>query len=297
MADEAPHDFGGWVVDETATCFRDGLRHRECTVCKQELSESVSSSTVSHVYDTDWAVDSTHHFHGCLNEGCTHQADKAQHSFDSRGLCVCGEGSDRVLSFVWQNGGYAVTGVKVWIEDVVVPSTYKGCPVVAIADRGFKSSSIRSLVLPDSVTYIGEDAFGGCHVESITLGNNVTFIGKGAFGATCLESIVISGNNLAIADYAFEFCGLLKTATIKDGVTSIGKSAFGWCTQLTTVHIARSVTSIGESAFEICEKLTDIYFDGTTEEWKAIPKGAYWSSFTPKGLVIHCSNGNLTARD
>ena len=52
--------------------------------------------------------------------------------------------------------------------------------------------------------------------------------------------------------------GLLTSAAIKSGVTSIGNNAFYNCRSLTSVEIQNSVTSIGNSAFEYCTSLTSV---------------------------------------
>ena len=74
--------------------------------------------------------------------------------------------------------------------------------------------ALASVVIPDSVTSIGERAFYGCTgLTSVTIGNSVTSIG----------------------DYAFYDCTGLTSVTIPDSVTSIGDSAFRDCTGLTSV--------------------------------------------------------------
>ena len=51
----------------------------------------------------------------------------------------------------------------------------------------------------------------------------------------------------------------VKSATIQDGVTSIGSFAFKDCTGLTSVTISDSVASIGESAFEDCNSIEKVH--------------------------------------
>ena len=93
---------------------------------------------------------------------------------------------------------------------------------------GVKDKGIKSVVIPNGDTSIGNDAFRGCRsLTSVTIGNGVTSIGNSAFSG----------------------CKNLTSITIPDSVTSIGKNAFYGCSSLTSVTIPDSVTSIGDLAF------------------------------------------------
>ena len=79
---------------------------------------------------------------------------------------------------------------------------------------------ITSVTIPNSVTYIGDDAFRGCtSLTSVTIPNSVTSIGEAAFYA----------------------CTSLTSVTIPSSVTSIGWSAFYGCTSLTSVTVNATV--------------------------------------------------------
>ena len=96
---------------------------------------------------------------------------------------------------------------------------------------------INDLVIPNSVTSIGNIAFRNCSsLTSVTIGESVTNIGS------C----------------AFENCSSLTSVTIGESVTSIGSSVFENCSSLTSVTIPNSVTSIGSWAFRNCSSLTSV---------------------------------------
>ena len=67
-------------------------------------------------------------------------------------------------------------------------------------------SSLESVVIPDSVTSIGDQAFYDCSsLESIVIPDSVTSIGSTAFdGCSNLESVVIPDSVTSIGDEAFD---------------------------------------------------------------------------------------------
>jgi len=119
---------------------------------------------------------------------------------------------------------------------------------------------LTSIIIPNSVTSIGNGAFFKCSgLTSVTIPNSVTSIGDDAFAyCTGLTSVTIPNSVTTIGDYAFCGCGGLTSITIPNSVTSIGDRAFFGCSGLTSVTIGNSVTTIGEYAFWDCQNLTSV---------------------------------------
>ena len=133
--------------------------------------------------------------------------------------------------------------------------------VTSIGNSAFWScGGLISVTIPDSVTSIGNFAFSGCvGLTNITIPNSVTCIGMKAFGGCSgLTSITIPNSVTSIDEGAFEFCSSLTSILLPDGITSIGVGAFGNCESLTDLAIPDGVTSIGDWAFEECSNLTSI---------------------------------------
>ncbi|MBQ1948421.1 MAG: leucine-rich repeat domain-containing protein [Clostridia bacterium] len=136
-----------------------------------------------------------------------------------------------------------------------------GNSVTSIGEGAFYScDSLTSITMGNSVTSIGERAFCYCYsLKSITMGNSVTSIGAYAFGyCESLTSITIPDSVTSIGAYAFSSCNSLTSITIPDSVTSIAVYAFYYCDSLTSITMGNSVTSIGEGAFGYCDSLTSI---------------------------------------
>lgn len=73
-----------------------------------------------------------------------------------------------------------------------------------------------------------------------------------------IKSVSIPNSVTSIGRYAFDGCTSLTSVAIGSGVTSIGNYAFNNCTGLTSVTLGNSVTSIGNYAFYYCTGLTSV---------------------------------------
>ena len=134
---------------------------------------------------------------------------------------------------------------------------------------------VQELIIPDSVTSIGNYAFYGCSgLTSVTIPNSVTSIGRMAFeGCSGLTSVTIPDSVTSIGNGAFRDCSALTSVTIPESVTSIGFSVFSGCSGLTSVTIPDSVTSIENYAFYNCSALTSVYYTDTAVMWENIKIG------------------------
>ena len=91
-----------------------------------------------------------------------------------------------------------------------------------------RGDDIKSVVIGDGVTSIGDGAFKHCiNLASVTIPDSVTSIGNNAFdGCRNLESVTIPDSVTSIGDNAFDDCRNLASVTIPDSVTSIGANVF-----------------------------------------------------------------------
>lgn len=144
----------------------------------------------------------------------------------------------------------------------------------------YNNTSIKTVVIGDGITSIGENAFYECWGMNdvyitdpsawckITFGNlnsnpmlyadRLYFLDENGNEVT---EIALDESVTQIPDYTFKSSNLT-SVTIPDSVISIGRYAFFGCTGLTSVTIPDSVTSIGECAFSGCTGLTSVTIPG-----------------------------------
>ena len=128
---------------------------------------------------------------------------------------------------------------------------------------------VKNLVIPNSVTSIGDNTFYGCSgLTSVTIPNSVKSIGKSAF----------------------EGCSGLTSVTIGNSVTSIGYQTFYGCSGLTSVTIGNSVKSIGYDAFRDCSELLDVYC--YAENVPSTQSNAFEGSY-PEYATLHVPDASI----
>ena len=203
-------------------------------------------------------------------------------------------GKDAFLKCSSLTGVY-ITDIASWCA--IDFSNYYANPLFYAKNLYLNNELVTDLVIPSSVTSIGENAFVGCSsLKSLEIPSSVTSIGFQAFGCcSSLTSIGISSSVKSIGDYAFLDCSSLTGVYITDiaswcaidfsnyyanplfyaknlylnnelvtdlvipsSVTSIGENAFVGCSSLKSLEIPSSVTSIGFQAFWGCSSLTSI---------------------------------------
>lgn len=130
---------------------------------------------------------------------------------------------------------------------------------------------LNDIILPDSVTSIGENAFQytGLYYEWFDGNEDVLYINNhliSVYQGTANECNIKSGTK-TIADSAFFACGSLPGITIPDSVTSIGNRAFKDCNSLKSITIPKRVTTIGNCAFYTCYDLQSIEVDSGNPEY------------------------------
>ncbi len=156
-----------------------------------------------------------------------------------------GPGGDVVIP---DDLGITSMGDNVFNQREDIPSVTIPYGVTSI--NGFSGCKLSSVIIPDSVTVICENAFAECsYLSSINMPNSVAFIGSYAFEGCGLKSVVIPDSVTSLNSQAFGSCGILETAVLPSGLSKIEKEMFVGCRSLKSITIPEGVTQIGEYAF------------------------------------------------
>ena len=149
-------------------------------------------------------------------------------------------------SFYKQGGEYILYRYNGSDKELTLPGLIDGGHTYKIGREVFRYRDITIVVIPESVTAIGDSAFSNCqNLTSIVIPESVETIGASAFGS----------------------CSSLTSVVIPESVTAIGKFSFSNCQNLTSVVIGENVSTIGIYAFNDCSNLTNVEFKNP-EGWK-----------------------------
>lgn len=142
-------------------------------------------------------------------------------------------------------------------NSVVIPDT-----VTAIGDSAFQNMPINSVTIPSSVTSIGAFAFAGCtNLTSINIPSSVGSIGNNAFANCTSLSSVSWQSGAGIPAEAFNGCRGLTSVSIAQTVPSIGSQAFKDCNELPSIAIPAAASSVAPNAFDGCVNMSTISVD------------------------------------
>jgi hypothetical protein len=224
-------------------------------------------------------------------------------------LCACGVEEYRFKlnadgnGYILEKYNYTSSDAK---DEVVIPDTYEGLPVVEIENGAFAGhTTLKSVVIPEGVEIIGCYAFGGCSdLVDVTIPSSVIAIEDKAF-ERCSSLVEINiPQAVKIGRYAFTWCSSLdkvsfgmeaedvfytvgygafenckslKTAELGPCYELIDEYAFAYCEKLSEITLSSGLQKIGSQAFLHCAALDNIYFWGTKDEMAAIKAMPWWA--------------------
>ena len=147
-----------------------------------------------------------------------------------------------------------------------------------IGEAAFYESALAALPIQEGLVYIGDYAFEGCRSlgennRTLVIPNSVTYLGEFAFYHANLTSVSFAISSLTeVGEGAFAHCDVLNNVEI-GSLVKLSDSMFADCTQLTTVVIPNTVTSIGTAVFGGCTSLNNVTLSDSIE---VIPQRAFY---------------------
>ena len=150
------------------------------------------------------------------------------------------------------------------LSKIVIPSS-----VTSIGEWAFSNcGSLSTIVIPSSVTSIGDRAFSSCtSLKYISIPKSVIGLNGNPFAdwngkLQCLSPNFINEDDILFNKDKNKIISFrnqnIESYVIPSSVTSIGNDAFSKCSSLSKIVIPSSVTSIGEMAFMDCDSLSEI---------------------------------------
>ena len=174
------------------------------------------------------------------------------------------------------------------LSEVAVPQEVKykdrQLQVIGIGYMAFKETDIESVLLPESIQYIGEFAFSDCgNLRSIDLPNSLQKIERHAFsGCKSLKSIDIPDNVTGLSEYILEDCTNLTEITFGK-ITSIGDGAFKR-TAISHLELPETLRIIGAECFSGCRQLKSLYIPSCNYNY--MDASVIWDCYSLKTLKI-----------
>lgn len=170
------------------------------------------------------------------------------------------------FAYTTENGEVTITDYTGTREHVLIPSEIGGFPVTALADKAFYEKHVTTVVVPDSVTEIGDLCFSGDnYLVSLTLPDGLAELSYGA-----LES-----------------CYSLMDFDLPKGLKTIGAGALQSIFYLTHLTIPAGVTDIEQMNFLMMHGLEEVSVaEGSTSFTYDAENGLLMTA--DKARLLHC---------
>lgn len=165
------------------------------------------------------------------------------------------------------------------MTDVVIPES-----VTKIGEKAFEYNSLENVDFPKTLTEIGVSAFHGNKLKEAIIPDSVTSIGSGAFSENNITRIIFPKNLTKLEAGVFSMNIRLEQITLPGNLTEIGAMAFAGA-RLTSLTIPKSVTKIGRKAFHL-HHLKELTIPGNVKEIGASAFEGTFKAITLKKLIL-----------
>ena len=144
----------------------------------------------------------------------------------------------------------------------------------ALTGRGVQT--VEHLIFRPGTRVIGPSLCEGwTHLKTVTLPDGLSYIGSNAFaGCTTLRTIKLPSTLECIQCKAFQLCHNLQRVSFPEGLRVIGVGAFEACSSLRSVHFPGSIRYIMSNAFHRCSGLRSIVFAESGDAFRVASVGS-----------------------
>ncbi len=193
------------------------------------------------------------------------------------------------LNYYKYSDHIVISGCTWEASDFTIPATIDGLPVTEIGIYACQYAKIKTLTLPDTITYIGPYAFTNCdQLQSVTFPDSLEQIAFESFrDCKSLTEVNFPDHLVKTGDYNFDNSPWLEAQRKKDplvivngavidgrtcsgdvkvpsGVKYVASGAFAKNDKITSVSFPASVTEITDNVFWYCDNLKSAELNGCT---------------------------------
>lgn len=145
--------------------------------------------------------------------------------------------------------------------DVVIPSTVGGVDVTKVGEKAFEGALISTVVMPDTITEIGNN------LTEVYIPTSVTSIGELAFAWNPdLKTAYIPNTLTDIAEDSFpEDCEIIRYGVITDTITFLGGIVTATVYELSPFMVALVDESLNTENEQVTEDTNSNTEEGSTE--------------------------------
>ena len=183
----------------------------------------------------------------------------------SIGTYACSSARIRSGRITWPaklNTINAVAFASSTLKEVVLPNS-----ILVLGNSVFSSNySLKRVVLNTAVINFGSTMFNGCEsLTEVVIPEGLKRLGQTAFqNCTALEEVTLPKSLTTIGSQVFRNCSALKRVNWAEGSTTIGEQMFANCTGLQEITIPATITTLGKNTFIGCTGLKTVNWDGLT---------------------------------
>lgn len=150
----------------------------------------------------------------------------------------------------WKDGALYIGPYLIAVKPSVSGSYAIADGTTLIADDAFFECKLTSVTMPDSVEYVGNNAFNSCYsLKEVQFSKNIKEIGYNAFMGCSLEEADLPQGLQTIEGGAFD-SNDMQQITIPETVTDIVYGSFEDCVNLSQINMPDKLISIGPHVFD-----------------------------------------------